>query len=258
MQEKYIQTNVGNIAVYDTVLPSDLTPVILLHGVYLDHHLWDEYVGIFENRRVIAIDMPLHGRSKQITSNWNLDDCAIMLKDILDELKIPKVIAIGHSWGAMTILRTANKYPSLFSSIGFCNLPFEQPSLGNTIIFHLRNMGVVAKQFYINQACQSLFAKSSIQAKPAIVNKLSKPMNQLTRSQIIATNNRVIIQAKDSTEMIGTIKIPCLALKGEDDYVPTSKHIPTELVKGGHLSPIESVLEVQQFCRKVVENEATQ
>lgn len=31
---------------------------------------------------------------------WTLDDCALMLLDILDALEIDQVIAMGHSWGS--------------------------------------------------------------------------------------------------------------------------------------------------------------
>jgi 3-oxoadipate enol-lactonase len=56
--------------------------------------------------------MPLHGHSREnIRPNWTLNDCADMLIEILDSLHIPRVIAIGHSWGSMTILRAAHKHP---------------------------------------------------------------------------------------------------------------------------------------------------
>jgi 3-oxoadipate enol-lactonase len=98
-QTTFIQTNIGKIAIHKTELTSDKLPVILLHGVYFDHHLWDEQVKHIDDRTVVTIDMPFHGESREITKpDWSLNDCADMLLEILDNLQIPRVIAIGHSW----------------------------------------------------------------------------------------------------------------------------------------------------------------
>jgi len=98
-QTTFIQTNIGKIAIHKTELTSDKLPVILLHGVYFDHHLWDEQVKHIDDRTVVTIDMPFHGESREITKlDWSLNNCADMLLEILDNLQIPRVIAIGHSW----------------------------------------------------------------------------------------------------------------------------------------------------------------
>jgi pimeloyl-ACP methyl ester carboxylesterase len=109
-QPTFIYTRIGKIAVYVHKGPSLVTPVIFLHGVYFDHHLWDEQVKQISNRTVITLDMPLHGLSKTITKpDWSLQDCAAMLFEILDSLNISRVVAIGHSWGSMSM-------PSVFST----------------------------------------------------------------------------------------------------------------------------------------------
>ena len=125
----FIPTKLGKIAVYQQIADSDKTPIILLHGVYFDHHLWDAVIESLNDRTIITLDMPMHGMSKQLSKNdWTLADCADMLIEILHDLKLPKVIAIGHSWGSMTILRAAHKNPELFSAIGLCNMPYMAAS----------------------------------------------------------------------------------------------------------------------------------
>lgn len=70
--------------------------------------------------------MPFLGMSKNITKkNWSLNDCVVMLHEILDELKIDKVIADGHNWGSITILRAANKYLDCSLALGQCNMPLK-------------------------------------------------------------------------------------------------------------------------------------
>ena len=120
-----IHTNLGKIAVCQKLTNSDKTPIMFLHGVYFDHHLWDKVINSIQDRSTFSVDMPFHGLSKEITkTDWTLNDCADMLLEILDSLQIAKVIAVGHSWGSMTILRAASKQPERFENVLLCNMPF--------------------------------------------------------------------------------------------------------------------------------------
>ncbi len=76
----FVKTNIGEIAVFQRLADSVRTPIIFLHGVYFDHHLWDAVIESINDRTIITLDMPMHGLSKQLFKNdWTLDDCADML-----------------------------------------------------------------------------------------------------------------------------------------------------------------------------------
>lgn len=255
MKEQFIQTKIGNIAVYINAVESENIPVIFLHGVYFDHHLWDNQVAQITDRTVIAIDMPWHGNSKEnIANKWNMKDCGNMLLEILDSLEIKKVVAIGHSWGSMTILQASSIYPEKFASIGFCNMPFEATSLGKKIGFQFQHTALIFKIFYIKQASKSLYAKQSLRGNPDLYEKLYQPMSKLTAKQIRKVDKYVILDAENTSTLIEKLKIPVLALKGENDYVPVTPHIETIIIKGGHVSPLEATNEVNEFCKKVILN----
>ncbi len=253
MERQFIQTKIGNIAVYTNKVENENTPVIFLHGVYFDHHLWDNQISQITDRTVIAIDMPWHGESKRnIPNQWNMKDCGNMLLDILDSLKIKKVIAIGHSWGSMTILQASNRNPEKFVSIGFCNMPFKASSFGNKIGFYLQHTALIFRKFYLKQAAKSLFGKQSLNDNPQLFEILYQSMNKLSAKQIRKTDKFVILNAENTEPLIEKISIPVLGLKGEEDYVPTPSKIETIIVKGGHISPLEAIKEVNDFCKKVI------
>jgi 3-oxoadipate enol-lactonase len=256
MEKTQIKTQIGNIAVFKKEVKSDKTPVIFLHGVYFDHHLWDNQIAQINDRTVYAIDMPWHGKSSEnIQKKWILNDCSDMLLEILDSLKTTKVIAIGHSWGSMTILRAASKNPVKFASVGLCNMPFEMATFGDKIGFSFQHSALLFKKFYIKQAAKSLFGKQSLKENPALFETLYQSMSKLSGKQIRKTDRFVILNAENATSLLENIKVPALALKGKDDYVQTPpKNIETSVVKGGHVSPIEAVEEVNDFCKRVIEN----
>jgi pimeloyl-ACP methyl ester carboxylesterase len=239
-QTTFIQTNIGKIAIYKTDRTSDKLPVILLHGVYFDHHLWDEQVKQINDRTVVTIDMPFHGESREITKpDWSLNDCADMLIEILDRLYVQKVIAVGHSWGSMTILRAANKQPEKFSSIVLCNMPFLTASNKNKLIIRLQHAILLFRKFYTKQAAKALFGKTSLKQNPKFIETLKRPMSILSNMQIKQTDKAVIINAEDATRLINNLNVRTIAIKGKEDYVPRPTNIKTIEIEGGHISPLE-------------------
>jgi pimeloyl-ACP methyl ester carboxylesterase len=249
-----INTNLGKIAVYPKLVDSDKTPIIFLHGVYFDHHLWDAVIDSIQDRTTYSVDMPFHGLSKEITKNdWSLNDCADMLTEILNSLQISKVIAIGHSWGSMTILRAAYKHPERFEGIGLCNMPFEAASPKQKRMFKLQHTLLFFRKFYTKQAAKSLFGKSSLKLNPQLHDQLQRPMNILTIEDIKQIDKKVILDAEDARTMILNLKVKAIALKGKEDYVPTPPKIQTILVDGGHISPLEEPLKVMDLIWLLVE-----
>jgi len=253
-QTQFINTKIGKIAVHTIENKSDNLPIFFLHGVYFDHHLWDEQVQKIDNRMVITLDMPLHGKSREIKkTDWSLSDCANMLIEILDSLKIPKVIAIGHSWGSMTILRAASKHPERFEGIGLCNMPFHAASKKQKATFGLQHSMLIFRNFYTKQAAKALYGKTSLAENPSLPNLLSRPMNTLTNKEIRQIDKKVILDAEDATSLIQNLQVKAIALKGKEDYVPTPPKIQTIPVEGGHISPLEQPLKVVDLISSLLD-----
>lgn len=253
MKKQIIKTTIGNIAVFSKKEDNTI-PIIFLHGVYFDHHLWDNQVSEIKDRTVITLDMPHHGESKEIAkSNWSLTDCADMLIEILDSLKIPKVVAIGHSWGSMTILRAASKHPERFEGIGLCNMPFHAATKKQKATFGLQHSMLIFRNFYTKQAAKALFGKTSLAENQSLLNLLSRPMNALTNKEVKQIDKKVILDAEDATSLIQNMQVKAIALKGKEDYVPTPPKIETVIVDGGHISPLEEPLKVQVLIQALID-----
>jgi 3-oxoadipate enol-lactonase len=252
MKKSIVNTKLGKIVVYQKIANTKNIPIIFLHGVYFDHHLWDNQIKEINDRVVITVDMPLHGESRNISNpDWTLNDCADMLLEILDSLQIPKVIAVGHSWGSMTILRAAHKKPERFTSIGLCNMPFLAASKKQKNTFGLQHSMLVFRNFYTKQAAKALFGKTSLVKNPSLINQLSQPMNVLTNKEVKQIDKKVILDAEDATSLIQNLQVKAIALKGKEDYVPTPTSIETIVVEGGHISPLEKPEEVLNLIKKL-------
>jgi pimeloyl-ACP methyl ester carboxylesterase len=252
METKFIKTSLGDISVRVKEVNNTM-PIIFLHGVYFDHNLWNYQTERIAGRTVVTIDMPFHGQSKHITKkNWTLDDCAIMLLEILDALKVEKTIAIGHSWGSMTILRAAHKAPKRFQAIGLCNMPFDAATTKVKLQFKFQHLMLGFRKFYVKQVAKAMYGKETFANNPSLLNMLESSFRELENKEVIHTDTSVIINAENTEQLIQSLKVPARALKGKEDYVPQSKHLQTQVVAGGHVSPLEVPVEVYAFVKEVM------
>lgn len=90
----------------------DGQPVVMLHGMASTSDCW-VYVfkGLGGNYRLIAPDMPGHGRSAGGNHPYSLDFYATWLEGLLDSLNIKRAVLIGNSMGGGVTLAFALAHP---------------------------------------------------------------------------------------------------------------------------------------------------
>ncbi|RPJ23473.1 MAG: alpha/beta hydrolase [Chloroflexi bacterium] len=95
------------------------TPLVLLHGFPLDHHLWNEVVPLLENTfEVILPDLRGFGGSRTVDSLYTMEDYALDLAGLLDHLEIQKAAIAGHSMGGYVALAFARLFPERVRGLG--------------------------------------------------------------------------------------------------------------------------------------------
>jgi 3-oxoadipate enol-lactonase len=95
------------------------TPLVLLHGFPLDHHLWDEVVPLLEDTfDIILPDLRGFGESTTVDSPYSMDDYASDIAGLLDQLGIQKAAIVGHSMGGYAALAFVRRYPERVSGLG--------------------------------------------------------------------------------------------------------------------------------------------
>jgi 3-oxoadipate enol-lactonase len=95
------------------------TPLVLLHGYPLDHHLWDDVVPLLEDTfDIILPDLRGFGNSTMIDSPHTMADYASDIASLLDHLNIQSAAIVGHSMGGYVALAFARLYPNRVSGLG--------------------------------------------------------------------------------------------------------------------------------------------
>lgn len=95
------------------------TPMVLLHGFPLDHHLWDDVVPLLSDTfDLIVPDLRGFGGSSTVESFYAMEDFAADIAALLDHLGIQKAAIVGHSMGGYIALAFARLYPARVTGLG--------------------------------------------------------------------------------------------------------------------------------------------
>ena len=74
------------------------TPIVLIHGVGLNHKIWEPQINAFNNT-VLAYDILGHGNTPLTKSQISFDDFSLQLLNLIEELKFKKIHLVGFSIG---------------------------------------------------------------------------------------------------------------------------------------------------------------
>ncbi len=92
-------------------------PVILIHGAGGHHLSWPPEVRRLPDMRVLAVDLPGHGKSAGV-GHHTIDDYATGILDFLEALKLNQAVLIGHSMGGAIAFQAAAQAPRTVIGLG--------------------------------------------------------------------------------------------------------------------------------------------
>jgi pimeloyl-ACP methyl ester carboxylesterase len=108
---RYIATRSGRVFIQEAG-PADGVAVVLFHGTAAWSELWRGTMTALAAAgfHAVAIDIPPFGYSDRPGTYTRLDQ-AERVGDIIDTLKLPPVIIVGHSFGAGAAVETVLRFP---------------------------------------------------------------------------------------------------------------------------------------------------
>ena len=197
--------------------------VILLHGYLETLKLWNEFtIELSKNYRVIAPDLPGHGKSEITEEVQTMDSMADQLKLTLDHLGIDKCFIVGHSMGGYVALAFLDKYPEMLSGISlFHSGPYADTQEKKE--HRDREIGLIKhgkKSLVYHNHIAKTFAKDNIYLYPEINEKLIKMCEKSSEYGIIAALEGMKIRP-DRSGLLENTKIPVQYIIGKmDNFIP--------------------------------------
>jgi len=224
--------------------------VVLLHGFLENQLMWDAYVSEFSKKyRVITIDLLGHGQSECLGYVHSMEDQADMVHHVLHELKIRKVILVGHSMGGYVGLAFAELYPDNVKGLVLLNSTSRADSDERKIN---RDRAILAvKQNYsafVRMSIANLFSEENRERLTDQIEKVKIEALKTPLQGIVASLEGMKIR-KDREVILHFATYPILLILGKKDGVLIYDH-NLEQIEGtqvklisfsdGHMSHIEN------------------
>jgi pimeloyl-ACP methyl ester carboxylesterase len=152
--------------------------LILIHGWTMNEDNWRDQVADFAKRnRVIAVDLPGHGKSDKPQVSYSIDFFARAVEAVMRDAKVRRAVLVGHSMGTPIARQFYRKYPDKTLGIVIADgplLPFGEKAMMDSLTASFRgpNHKDATGQFFAGMFGPSLSAgsKERIQA-----SRLSTP-----------------------------------------------------------------------------------
>ena len=189
------------------------TPLVLLHGFPLDHHLWDEVVPLLEDSfELIIPDLRGFGESTMGDIPDNLDTYASDIAGLLDHLGIQQAAIAGHSMGGYIALAFVRLYPERVRGLGLvasqvlADTPERKEGRYKSAAAVSENgigsvVDTMTTKFTPDERLQAYARQSMEQQQPA--------------AYIGAL--RAMAERRDSTPLLSTFNFPVVVVHGDAD-----------------------------------------
>ncbi len=113
MFERYISMEKGNVFYWTNENKTSDYAVVFLHGLMLDHTLFDSQVSCFEDKyKLISWDNPGYGKSRPY-GDLSSESAVDALKNILLSEGVKQAVLVGHSMGGYVAQAFIKRYPDM-------------------------------------------------------------------------------------------------------------------------------------------------
>ena len=243
----------------------DTTPVVFIHGVGLDHQMWDKQINYLNEFSILTYDLLGHGKTPYNKDKLNLKDFSNQLLELLDYLKIEKINLVGFSLGSLIALDFSSHFQNKVEKLILIGTTYKRSDQERSLVLERYNQAKLNKPIS-KQSLKRWFSDKYLKNNPKtydtfinILNKNPDDHKNFLKAYELFANHY------DNFEDIKKINIKTLVMTGSDDAGSTpamSKELVkdmvnstyTEIQNGKHLCSIECADDVNMNIKNFIKN----
>jgi 3-oxoadipate enol-lactonase len=216
--------------------------VVLLHGVGLDHTMWDRLLpALVEDHRVTTVDLRGHGASGPAAPGTSLSDLADDVLEVVDAVGAERVHLVGFSLGALVAAHLAAHHQNRVATLSLVSsvaqrTPDEQAAV------RLRLEAAQADlSRTVDAAVERWFDEAWRDREPDLVANVRRTMLANDPTSYLACYTVFATGDQEVGSVLGDITAPTLAITGSDDpgSTPDMSHRLAAAVADAHAVVVE-------------------
>lgn len=207
--------------------------IIFLHGFMEDKSIWESFIDYYSPKyRVIAIDLLGHGKSGNTGYVHTMQDMAKVVKAVMNQHRLRRVVLVGHSMGGYVSLAFGEKYPDnvigccLFHSTAFADTDQKKKDRDRAIKVAQKN-----QKLFVNETIPNLFFKKDKKLIFAIKKIAIKTSVQSTIAALEGMKRRM-----DRSVLLKFSPFPYHFIIGKEDAIIPEKMLLEQTTYGKNIT----------------------
>ena len=239
-------------------------PIIFIHGIGLNHEIWDEQIRYFKKYNTIVYDLIGHGKTPLNKKQITMKDFTQQLLKLVDYLNIKKFHLIGFSLGSLVARDFASSYSDRLNSLTIFGTIYKRSEDEKRQIMNRYETMKLKKDISKVRAVNRWFTEKFLKANPKVYKKIYSMLND-TNQEVWLKIYKLFVNHEDDDMKIKQIKAKTLIVTGEKDIgskpemsIKISKLIQGSLCKiiknGRHLCNIECAENFNLTVKEFIDN----
>jgi len=205
---------------YDRTGQTGTPTVVLIHGLGLNHEVWQWMVPAFSDAYdVITYDLYGHGQSQGPPARPSLTLFSDQLASLMASLNIPDAAIVGFSLGGMICRRFAMDHPEMARALVILNSPHRRnPEAQAAILARVDQAQSQGPHATVEAALERWFT-DDYRAKNPDMMALVRQWVLANDPKIYPTIYRVLAEGiEEITDPDIRLSLPALAITADEDY----------------------------------------
>ena len=250
---------------YHTFIDNKTEPLVFIHGVGLDHKMWDSQVNSINNHSIITYDLLGHGKTPFDKEDVTLNDFSNQLDYLLKFLKIDKINLIGFSLGSLIAIDFASKFQNKLKSLTVIGTTYKRTEEQRALVIERFEQAKLNKPIS-KQALKRWFTDEYLNNHPEIYDQFTRILTKDGQDHLnFLKAYKLFAYHQDNTDIIKSIKTKTLVMTGSNDLgstVEMSRSLSSDLINssfieinnGKHLCSIEYADDVNINLKNFINN----
>ena len=240
-------------------------PLVFIHGVGLDHRMWEPQISSLNNYSLITYDLLGHGKTPYNQKEITMNDFSKQLDDLINFLKVDKINLIGFSLGALIALDFASKFQNRLKTLTLLGTTYRRTEEQRNLVIDRFEQAKLNKPIS-KQALKRWFTDEYLRNHPEIYDQFIKTLTKDHKDHLnFLKAYKLFAYYQDDPDIIKDIKTKTLVMTGSEDSgstVEMSKSLSNDLINssftminnGKHLCSIECADDVNMNLKNFINN----